>query len=284
MSKFKLNEFQVKKDPTQNAPAKIVKVEHDIEQKIEPFEFSSLKSGSGTRGYQSVKSKFGAIASTDLDRKGRAQKDSRFSLHELVRGPLSVEEEEQRAIDEKVRQRIEALKEDARAKASEVGYQEGLKRGYDEAYRQFQEEGKGRLEALDSFLREAESAKEEIFRANERFLMEMVFKIGRMVLLRELTTDHEYVLRVARELIDRVGVRENITIRINPEQKETIAMLKDGLEKTLGVMKNLNIEASNQVRSGGCMVETEWNAIDASIDTQLHGIYQAMLGAGGSQS
>lgn len=283
MSKFKSSEFEIGSEKAGGRDVRVVKSEQQQPMQVRSFEMAPLASA-GRKDYAEVKSRFGAFAATDADRRSVQQKDKRFSLHELVRGPLSVEEEERRAIEERVNARVSAVQEEAKAKAFDVGYQDGLKKGYEEAYRQFQQEGAARLQKLDAFLSEAESAKTEIFRANERFLMELVYRIGRMITLRELSTDREYVLRLARELIERVGVRDNITLRVHPGEKETIGMLKEGLEKAIVGMKNLEIEASSQVNQGGCILETEWNAIDASVQTQLDAIYQSLIGDAGSSS
>ncbi|MBI2712119.1 MAG: hypothetical protein HYX41_04550 [Bdellovibrio sp.] len=181
-------------------------------------------------------------------------------------------------IDEKVRDQIAAVAEEARKEAAEKGYQEGLKRGHDEAYLKVQSESAGSLSRFDQMVSEAEKAKVEIFRANERFLIELVFRIAKMVLLRELQTDQEYLSRLAVELVTRVGLKDNIKIKLNTEDAETIAKLRGGLEKAFGKMNNLNIEASRSVQQGGCQVETEWNAIDASIETQLQGVYESLFG------
>jgi flagellar assembly protein FliH len=211
----------------------------------------------------------------------RSQKDTRFSLSSLLRKPLSVEEEERRTIEEKVRARVSSVADEVRERARTEGYQEGLKKGYEEAFRRFQGEGAERLARFEKLMDAAETAKQDIFRANERYLIELIFRIARMVLLREAKADRQLVFRLARELIERVGVRENIRIRIHPDDATTIEMLKEGIEQTLGSMKNLQIEVSKEVRSGGCAIETEWNAIDASIDTQLDGLYDALIGSGG---
>lgn len=232
------------------------------------------KEGEGS--YATTKAKYGPLAAGDPDRHVRSQKDARFSLNPLVREPLSIEEEERRMVEDRVRERVGAVAEQAKAEAAKVGYQEGLKKGHEDAYRQFQEEGGARLARLDETLSALEGAKSEIFHANEQFLMEMVFRIARVVVLRELTTDKEYVLRLSKELLDRVGVRENISIRVNPEDVGTIGMLREGLEKFLGGLKNVNIEPSPAVKRGGCMIDTEWNALDASIETQLNGVYEAL--------
>lgn len=283
MSKFKQSDFRVQEEPKNSGGARVMKVEKPAATQVRSYDLTDLKNGpaqTGAGGYAAVKARFGSLAITDPERSEKKQRDRRFSLHDLARGPLSVEVEEKKALEDRVRQQVAAVEEEARSKAAEQGYAEGLEKGFAEAFKKFQEEGASRLGKLDSFLREAESARGDVFRANERFLIDLIYRIGRMVLLRELSADRQYLLRLARDLIERIGVRENITIRINPQEKETIGMLKEGLEASLGTLKNLNIETSAQVREGGCMIETEWNAIDASVETQLKAI-AASLGASG---
>lgn len=279
MSNFKENEFDVRSE-SQGGDARVVKVDGYQGSGVQDFRMPTLNKASQGGKTGVVKAKLDSLSSpvaSSGDCAG-SRKEARFNFHELVKAPLSIEEEERRVIEDRVRERVAVIEQDARNKASELGYQEGLKRGYEDAIANLRAESGHRMEQLESMLNELDQAKEEIFRANERFLMEMIFRIARMILLRELSTDQEYLLRLSRSLIERVGVRENITIRIHPDQKETIGMLRDGLEKAMGALKNLNVETSTRVRSGGCILETEWNAIDASIDNQLTGIYEALIG------
>ena len=75
-----------------------------------------------------------------------------------------------------------------------------------------------------------------------------------------------------------MGVRENITLSLNPADLETAESIRQGLFASLGELKNLNILPSPAVKLGGCSIETEFNAIDASIETQLQSIHAALLG------
>jgi len=283
MSTLKPGQFEIKTEfdkaeqPVKGDSVRVVKLNTLTEPSVKKFELSKLNQEQ-KGSYAAVKKKYGALAVTDPERASRSKQDSRFSLNPLLRDPLSVEEEERRVIEERVRVRVEALSEEVKRKSEAVGYEAGLKKGHTEAYSKFLEEGAGRLQRFEAFLAEIESAKEQIFRANERFLVEVVFRIAKMLLLKELAADKEYVLRLARELIERVGVRENITIRISPEDAQTANLFKEGLEKSLGILKNVDIQISNQVKGGGCMIETEWNAIDASVETQLQGVYSALVG------
>jgi flagellar assembly protein FliH len=279
MSSFKPSQSQIKTEEAAPDEVRVVKLDTTQKREVQDFKMGNLRKP-GDRSYASVKARFGPLAATDPERVARSQKDARFTLNPLLRDPLSVEEEERRAIEERVRVRVQAIEEDAKAKAAKAGYDEGLKKGFDEAYRKFQEEGAGRLRQFDQFLQACDGAKDEIFRANERYLIDLVFRVARMVLLKDLSADRDYVLRLAKELLERIGVRENITVRVHPNEMATAGMLREGLEKALGQLKNLNIEGSPQVQQGGCMIETEWNAIDASVETQLKGIHDALVGKG----
>lgn len=272
-----LQRFEIKEDSGSANEMHIQTLNISATPEVTEFELPRItKAGDGK--YSVTKAKYGALAATDAERKARVGKNSRFSLNTLSRGPLSVENEEQRVIEERVNTQVQAIAEKAKAEAAALGYRDGLAKGHEEAFIKFQEEARSRLEGFEKILASAESAKSEIFRANERFLIDLVFRISRMVMLRELTTDRDYVRRLAIELIERVGVRENIKVRINPEDSETLGMLKQGIEAALGSLTNLSVEVSNQVPRGGCAVETQWNAIDASIDRALQGIADSVIG------
>jgi flagellar assembly protein FliH len=278
MSKFKPHDSKVTTEPKDFGTNRVVKFDAAAVPEITTFEIQTIKR-SDERDYAKIKKKYGALAATDQDRVSAKQKDARFLINPLLRESLSIEEEEKRVIEERVRTRVEAVVEEVRERAAKEGYDDGVKKGYEEANKKFREDGAERLRKFDEFLTELETAKHEIFRENEYYLIELIYRVAKMLILKELSTDREYVTRLCREIIDRVGVRENIRIRVNPSDLAVAADLKENLEKSLGTLKNLNVESSNQVKLGGCMIETEWNAIDASIETQLQGVYEGLLGA-----
>src|SRR6267154_1035352 len=123
MSKFTPEKLQIDKESQIPGDTRVVKLEEHVSQKVESFEPGTLiEQGRGE--YATTRSKYGALAITDKDRSYRSQKDMRFSLSSLLRKPLSVEEEERRAIEEKVRARVSSMADEIREKAHTTGYQE----------------------------------------------------------------------------------------------------------------------------------------------------------------
>jgi flagellar assembly protein FliH len=235
---------------------------------VSDFSFPEIKKP-GQGSYQSVKKKYGPLAATDPDRKVRDQKAARFRVSPVLRTPLSIEEEERRAVKKMVDAEVESYRQKVHEEAKKAGHAEGLKQGHSEAFAKFQAESSELMQHLEKLVESLNQAKVLIFQENEKFIIQMILQICQMVVLRELNTDREYVIRLAKDILERVGVRENIKIQINQKDQETIALIQEQLAQKLGTLKNLQIEVSDQVEMGGCRLETEWNAIDATIKTQL---------------
>ena len=264
--------------PPVSPDSRVMKVEQEAKTVVQQFQFGRIdRPGEGD--YNAAKARFGALAATDSDRKARTRKDERFVMNPMLRERLSIEDEEKRAIDERVALEVAMLREESRLQGFTQGQEEGRTQGHEEAFAKFTEEAMPKLDGLDALVRSFEGAREEIFAANERYWVDLVFRVCKMILLREIETDRDYVHRLARSLIDRVGVRDNIRLSVPLREMETISTLKESLEASFGGLANLQIEAVPGLE-GGCRLETRWNAIDAGLDTQLRGLALALLGPG----
>lgn len=241
-------------------------------------EFNFPKLSRGPQTYQEVKKSYGPLSATDPDRKAPTRKDERFALNPMSKQRLSIEEEERRVIQERVEKAVADATVTAVAAAERAGYEDGLNRGRDEAYAEYSQKCEPRLVRIAMMVEEFEKAKVEIFKANEKLLVDMIFRIARMLLLKELEQDRDYVTRLARALIDRYGVRDNIRIKLNDRDLAEMGKLRKNLEESFGTLNNLRIEPTDQVESGGLLLETDLNAIDAGVDQQLEGIRNALKG------
>lgn len=260
----------------QNEPVKVV-------PEVRPFDLPPLKKkGAGT--YGEVKAKFGPLAATDPDRAAKSKKDSQFTLNPLLRQALSVEQEERRVIEEKVRAQVDSLRDQVLEEARKEGYAAGLRKGFEESSQRMQVQAVDTIKKFEKFLNDLDNAKVDIFQANERFLIELVFRIARKILLKELSVDKDYILRLARELVNQVGARDKITLRISPDDMQRIEDLRMDLVEKFHELKNLTIEASSQIPEGGMRVETDWNSIDTDVNSQIDRLYQALLGQGEENS
>jgi type III secretion protein L len=80
------------------------------------------------------------------------------------------------------------------------------------------------------------------------------------------------VLRAARE-------EKYLTVRVNAEQREPAERAIQDLLKRAAAPNFIEVLGEADLRRGSCIVESAHGVIDASLDTQLDNIREALLGA-----
>lgn len=257
----------------------ISRLEDSQHYDVKPYDPSQIHSP-GDRGYASVKSRFGSLAATDKERVKKERKDSQFSVSPLLKHHLSIEEEEARAIQERVdsvvKEQLIALEEQTKKQ----GYQEGYQAGKADADALFNKQSQELLGKLTGLVQEMEGAKNEIFKAHEALLIEMVFRIARKVLLKEAAADKDLVLRTAKTVLEKLDARQNVTLKINPQDLKALTELDAQLKTALGEMRNLSIEPSERVSAGGVVVETDFSQVAVTIDSQIDALHAAATEGG----
>jgi flagellar assembly protein FliH len=236
---------------------------------IKPFKPRNLGE-SDPADYRDVKKRFGTLAITD------SETTSHFNLHPAAKKLLGVEKEERSHIEGMVRSEVEARLEELREEA----FQKGLEEGRLEGKALAEQEHRSRMEPLQErfsgLIDEFEGMKKDLHAANEAFLISLVFQVGKQVLLRELQTDREYVKRLTSHVVEKVGAKDHIRIRLGRQDAEMMDQIKEHLKVQLPDLKNIQIEAVDDVSLGGCKVETDLSRMNASVETQLAAIEKAL--------
>jgi flagellar assembly protein FliH len=220
--------------------------------------------------YQHHKEKFGTLASTE------DEYNHRFSLHPAARKSLGIDTEEHRHLEGKIQQEVEVRFAELREKARKEGYDQGLKEGEQVATDAFFEKMNPQYDRFSQILAEFESIKDEMFHANEHFLINLVFQIARHVVLKELKTDREYVRNLCSGLVEKIGAKDHVKIKIGKSDSDQIEAIRDFLKQQFVDLKNIQIEVAEDILNGGCKVETDLARINASVDTQLEMISHAL--------
>lgn len=280
MSKFNGNDFNISEDDGFNKSPRVVKTSQPVERRVQDFRMSDLKQASSAPAQK-------AFTGTPSSSPARphatdSRRDQRFMMSELARNALSITQEQENLIEERVTQKLQELSDQTHQVAFAQGHAEGLKKGHEEGLVEFQSESTKRLEQLDALIASMEGAKGELFESNREFLMNVVYRVSKAILLKEIAADKDYLLRLSRELVERSGLRENLTLKIHPSDAESVDMLRQGLVQSFSSLRNLSIELSEHVSAGGCILETEWGAVDASLETQLSQVLSTLDAAKGT--
>ena len=202
--------------------------------------------------------------------------NGRFNLHPAARKSLGIESEEdsrlENRIAEEVDRRLALMSEQARAKGFALGKMEGEKLAIQEFQNQTQPIFAGFLRVMNDF----DSAKSEIYHANEAFLIQLVFQVARQVTLKEIKTDPEYVKNLCGLLVEKIGAKDHVKIKVGQADFAQVEAIRDYLKQQFVDLKNIQIDVSDEFINGGCKVETDLARINASVDTQLQLINQSL--------
>jgi flagellar assembly protein FliH len=150
------------------------------------------------------------------------------------------------------------------------GRAEGLRAGADAANRQAEATSR----RIEQTIKELNVLKGEIVHQTERQVVELAMAIAHRILQRQLTMDRSLLLAMARVALDRLGEQTAATIRLHPDDYALVTAGSD-LESAGGTLR---IVADPVVSRGGCVVQTDFGQMDASLDGQFRELARVLLG------
>jgi flagellar assembly protein FliH len=172
------------------------------------------------------------------------------------------------------RARVEAahIRRDAEAEAEAIkaaAREDGLRAGREEGAREVREEMAAVIAQVESILHQAKLRREEIMHNMEEEIIDLVLAIARKIVKEELSFNKEIVINNVKEALDRANEKENITIRVNTVDAETVNNYMEEFLASIGETSKLTIVEDANISPGGCIIDTDFGRFDARIDTQL---------------
>ncbi|MBR1537084.1 MAG: flagellar assembly protein FliH [Treponema sp.] len=178
-------------------------------------------------------------------------------------------QEEASKIVEDARIEQETLKSNSRAE----GYNQGREEGF--------AEGKGEVERLvertHKILEGVMARREEILTETEQQIVELVILMTRKVVKIISENQKSVVMANVLQALKKVKTRGDVTIRVNMDDvKLTSAHTADFIKQVENI-QGITVLEDSTVDKGGCVVETDFGAIDARIQNQLSELETAIL-------
>ena len=236
---------------------------------IKSFRPKSL-TGEVVNNYSQVKEKFGSLANTD------PKSNSHFNLHPAAKKNLGIDAEERSHLEDLVNAEVEKKLSEIRTQAFEEGFEKGRGEGKEKAEGEYFAIVQPLFEQFSNLLLAFDQVKQDVYLANEHFLIQLIYSIGKQVILDELKVDPNYVKRLAQQIVEKLGAKENIRIRINRQDYANVEQLREFLKAQFPDLKNVQIDPSDDLILGGCKIETDLSRVNASVEAQLNSIQNAL--------
>ncbi|WP_419193026.1 FliH/SctL family protein [Kolteria novifilia] len=213
-------------------------------------------------------------------------------------------EELQRQLDQ-ARAQVEAYKKDAHAEIQKLydrvnkeawdkGYKDGFEKGSDEARQKGEAEHQSKVEsdvnerletttqslrqAIDQFAAERGKVHKAWLGEWEQTALRFVTEMARKVVRRELQDPSGIARQALAEAIRSIGSGSQVVIHLSPRDAETLDMSSEDFRLLNRGIDKVRIVTDPRMTPGGCLVQTEYGEIDATIETQLRRIEEELLG------
>lgn len=144
-------------------------------------------------------------------------------------------------------------------------------------------ERKARLEGIETGRAEMVSmlaiaaAEAEKMRQNAADRMiELSAQMARKILEEELTCNPEKIRLLAFKALKQARWAQSVRIKANPKDLEMLEETRGEFMSLLSNVNELSIVADSGVPIRGCIVETEAGEMDATLETQVSAMYEAL--------
>lgn len=134
-------------------------------------------------------------------------------------------------------------------------------------------------QTLAAALEEVSRLRETLARNSRQDMLRLVMAVAEQVIRRELQVDPKVVLTVLDEALKASVQADQYRIQVNPADLERVTEQKPLFLASMSGLKNLNIEGNDSVSAGGCRIESDLGEVDATIESQLDSIQQALNAA-----
>ncbi|HAK68928.1 MAG TPA: flagellar assembly protein FliH [Treponema sp.] len=155
---------------------------------------------------------------------------------------------------------------------------DGFDKGHEEGYQVGNQEADRLVERLHKMIEAVQDKRQEILDQTEGQIVDLVLLMTRKVVKIMSDSQKSVIMANVVQALKKVKGRGDVTLRVNmSDVKLTTAHIKDFITQVENI-KNVSVVEDSSVDRGGCIVETDFGAIDARISSQLGELETKILG------
>lgn len=179
---------------------------------------------------------------------------------------------------EKAEQESAEKLEVARLKAKEEGYEAGYSEGWTAATEAAREEvsqqAASLLSLLQTSVKEAATGRQQALALLEEDFLKLAVILAEKIIRREVDRDLTWLQPLVGDALARLGDAENITIHLSPEGFECFSQ---GARAFPHIKGDLHWQCDESMSAGSFFIETEFGAVDGSLEHRLGKLAAALL-------
>lgn len=148
-----------------------------------------------------------------------------------------------------------------------------------EGYRAGIEQAESDIIALRTKIADFVSAKQEVFEFIAPDILEISVEIAQKIIKQEVSQNPQIIIESIVDVMKSMSKDESrITVKLNPLQVDLVKTELPEYITSMGIEAKINVVGDDSIAEGGCILYTNNGIVDASIDTQLEIIKEALKG------
>ena len=164
---------------------------------------------------------------------------------------------------QKVHTEIDAYKEEV-AKECEQLKEEAQRQGFEEGFTSWM----SKIASLEEQIQQTS-------KATEKLILPIALQTARKIVGRELEVSQTAIADIVATKLRAVSQHKRVTVFVNPREYEKVDKQRPKLRELFERLETFTIQPRDDVRAGGCIIETEAGIINAQLDNQWDIIEQA---------
>jgi len=157
----------------------------------------------------------------------------------------------------------------------EEAYARGRQDGLNESEQRFNNS----VQALTQALEDVSRLRESLAQAGSQDMLRLVMAIAEQVIRTSVAASPAVVVGIIENALQASIRCDSYRVRVNPADLDAVKKQKPLFLASISGLKNISFEADPEISPGGCRLDSELGDVDATIETQLESIREALTQA-----
>ncbi|MFA9478647.1 FliH/SctL family protein [Phycisphaerales bacterium AB-hyl4] len=187
--------------------------------------------------------------------------------------------------ERKAKQLIDGAAEKGHAQGFAEGREQGLAEGREQGRAEALAQSTEQLKQLQAGWTQALAGWEEhcvqMDRDSRQAVLAFALRVAEKLVHRVVEVDEEVVVKQLAKALTYVLHANEVTVTVHPDDRPTLEAAVPKLLSTFDQLEHIKLVDDEAVGRGGCVVRGGQGRVDATIDTQLQRVVDAILPGGG---
>lgn len=202
----------------------------------------------------------------------RNAEGSDFQMSDVIRIQTGVAGLEQKTVKEQAEalalEKLKEIEERAYKEAFELGLLEGKK----EAFNKHESFLTDQMAQFTQLMEAIANMKNELVSFNETHVVKLISYMASRIAMEEIKADPEKILSVIHHAVEVAQEEEDMTLKISESDYQFLQTLSEELKQKHNYLSKIKLESTPGITTGGCILETNYGVIDATIEERLNRI------------